>query len=209
MAKRQIAVRLGEEESRFAFSKIDRSKLYGARERVVLDEEGERCIAAYLTGDGAALVPPGGTAHLYVDDGFDTVDRKELVAVDDDGRPLEAVASTLGVPQELAPVTPERVLEHKIVSVYALDPDEEGGLGEALRASLADGDIFEGAYNYRDGYTSADAMFLLENDDGIFALVGEPTGFRMIRRDAEPEVDDDDDDDETDELDDDLDFSML
>ena len=68
MAKRELVMRYGDEESSFQFSKIDRSKLYGRKERVVLDEHGARCVAAYLTPDGSALVPPGGTAHLYVDE---------------------------------------------------------------------------------------------------------------------------------------------
>ncbi|HEY8432958.1 MAG TPA: hypothetical protein VIL20_31515, partial [Sandaracinaceae bacterium] len=78
MARREIVVKYGDEESSFKFARVDRAKLYGRKERVVLDENGERCVPAYLTADGAALVPPGGTAHVYVDDGFDTIDRSQL-----------------------------------------------------------------------------------------------------------------------------------
>ena len=45
--------------SRFALSKVDRTKLYGRKTRMVVDDEGEPCVAAMLTRDGTALLPPG------------------------------------------------------------------------------------------------------------------------------------------------------
>jgi len=204
MSKRAIVVRLGEEQTSFKFVRVDRGKLYGRKERVILDENGDRCVAAYLTPDGAALVPPGGTAHIYVDEAFDYVDRKALRAIDEDGNELVPFASTLGVAQELAPVRPERLLDHVISSVYELDSEE---LGANLKQALADGDIFECAYQYREGY-DPDALFLLENEEGTFGLIGQPSGFELIAREADvdaPEEDDDDDDD----LSDDFDFSMM
>lgn len=202
MGKRAIVVRYGEEQTEFAFSKVDRGKLYGRKERVILDENGDRCIPAYLTPDGAALVPPGGTAHVYVDEQFDHVPRGDLKAVDDEGNELELVDSTLGEPQELTPTTAERILDHTVVSVYELTAEE---LSEGLKQALEDGELFEAPYNYKAGY-DPDTMFLLQNEHGVFGLVARPTGFQMLER--ESPVDDDDDDD-ADELDDDLDFSMM
>lgn len=195
-------VDLSGEVSRFRFHRVDRAKLYGRKERVVLDENGEPCVSAYLTADGAALVPPGGSAHLYVDEHFDTIERAELVPIDEDGEVLETHPSTLGEAQELVPIGPERILDHRVVSVYQLDPEE---LGETLQRSLADGDLFETVYNYRGG-VEHDALFLLGNDEGLFALVARPTGFAMIQRES---LRLDEDDEETDGLGDDLDFSML
>ncbi len=202
MAKREIVVRLGDEETSFKFARIDRAKLYGKKERVILDENGARCVAAFLTADGAALVPPGGTAHLYVDERFDTVDRKALRAVDEEGAPLEASPSTLGVAQALVAAAPERLLDHVIASVYELSTE---ALGEGLRKTLAGGAILVCPYRYRDGYES-DALFLLENEEGVFGLVGRPSGFDFLAREA-PVVEHADDADEED--DDDLDFSMM
>ncbi|MEC7519356.1 MAG: hypothetical protein VYE22_05785 [Myxococcota bacterium] len=203
MARREIVLTYGEEQTAFKFTRVDRSKLYGRKERVILDEDGERCVPAYLTHDGAALVPPGGTAHIYVDEAFDTVERSDLKAVDDEGEPLEPYASTLGEPQPLTPVDPARVLDCLVTSVYELAAEE---LGAALKKSLDDGDLFESVYNYREGY-DPDVLFLLKNDEGIFALVAKETGFEFLTREA-PEADDEDED-EVDELDDDLDFSMM
>lgn len=204
MARREIVVSYADEESTFGFARVDRAKLYGRKERVILDENGERCVPAYLTADGAALVPPGGTAHVYVDETFDTVERSMLHAVDEQGAPLETIASTLGVAQPLSPVRPERVLDCVVSSVYELSPES---LGAALQKALADGDIFECPYNYRDGYDQ-DVLFLLSNEEGIFALVARPTGFEFITREA-PQQEELPPDEDAEELEDDLDFSMM
>jgi hypothetical protein len=204
MARREIVVSYAGEESAFKFARVDRAKLYGRKERVILDENGERCVAAYLTADGAALVPPGGTAHVYVDETFDTIERSELKAVDDEGKPLDVIGSTLGVPQPLEPTRPERLLDHVVQSVYQLETD---ALGAELKKALADGELLETQYNYRDGY-EADRLFLLQNEEGIFALVANATGFEFISREAPPQ-EELPADEEADELEDDLDFSMM
>jgi hypothetical protein len=207
MARRAIVVRYGDEQTEFKFSRVDRGKLYGRKERVILDENGERCVPAYLTPDGAALVPPGGTAHVYVDERFDHVARGDLAAVDERGEPLELVESTLGEPQDASPSTAARLLDHTIVSVYELGAEE---LGEHLAQALADGELFELPYNYKAGY-DPDVLFLLKNDEGIFGLVGRPTGFELLERDNPVvlEDEDEDEDEDADELSDDLDFSMM
>ncbi|HHH30159.1 MAG TPA: hypothetical protein ENK57_17700 [Polyangiaceae bacterium] len=205
MSKRTIVVKLGDEETSFGFARVDRSKLYGRKERVILDENGERCVPAYLTPDGAALVPPGGTAHIYVDEDFNYVDRKALQAVDDEGDTLTPIASTLGVAQELTPARPERLLDQLVTSVYELNAES---LGAALSSSLADGDIFECAFQYREGY-GAELLFLLQNDEGVFGLVTRPSGFEWIRREAPVTEPPEDEDDDEDGLGDDFDFSMM
>jgi hypothetical protein len=202
MAAREIVVRYGDEETSFKFARVDRAKLYGRKERVILDENGDRCVPAYLTADGAALVPPGGTAHVYVDEQFDTVERSALEAVDEEGKPLAQIPSTLGVPQTLTPVSAERLLDHVVSSVYELSSEV---VGPALKKALQDGELFECTYCYRDGY-DADALFFLGNEDGLFALVATPSGFGFIAREApaaEPALEDED------ELSEDLDFSMM
>jgi hypothetical protein len=201
MAK-AIAVRLGSEPSTFSFSKLDREKLYGRKERQVIDPDGRRCTPAWLSSDGAALVPPGGLAMLYVDESFLTVERGSLKAVDQAGADLPLQPSTLGVEQELVPVDARAVLDHVIDTVYQLQPD---ALGPKLDAELGAGKIFRAPFNYRDDY-ALETMFLVRGDAGLFALVGKPHGFAMIRRDAAPAPTAAD---EQDELGDDLDFTML
>ncbi len=201
MAK-SIAVRLGDEPSRFSFAKLERERLYGRKERQVVDAEGRRCAGAWLSADGAALVPAGGLAMLYVDPGFGTVERSELKAVDEHGAPLPLQPSTLGVEQALVgPVPAARVLEHAIHAVYTLVPE---AVGPTLSAALGEGKIFCAPFNYRDDYR-LETMFLLGNEAGLFALVGTETNFGMVVRDAAPPTPPS----EGDELGEDLDFSMM
>jgi hypothetical protein len=199
---RNIVVRLGDEESAFAFTKVEREKLYGKKERVVVDEQNRRCSSAWLTADGSALVLSGGTAHVNVDERWTSYEQEDRRAVDLEGRPLETRPSTLGVAQALVEASVERLLDHTTSVVYQLEAEM---LGEALRAALAAGKLFEAPFLYRDGLTP-DVLFLLQNDEGVFALVGRPTGFDFVRREAlpEPETAEREDD-----LDGDLDFGMM
>lgn len=201
MAK-SIMVTLGGESSGFAFAKLERARLYGHKERQVVDADGRRCQSAYLSADGQALIPSGGLALLYVDEGFGTVERSALQAVDDEGAAVAKHPSTLGAPQALVEATPARLLEHQIHTVYELTPET---LGSALGKALEAGRIFEAPFCYREEYRPQ-ALFLLRNESGIFALAGTAHGFAMVRREAAPVAATADD---ADDLADDLDFSMM
>src|SRR5687768_16953411 len=107
---RSIVVRRDGEESAFGFVKVEREKLYGKKQRVVVDEHDRTCAAAWLTADGTALVPNGGTAHVWVDELWDASEQAERVAVDESGQVLDMCPSTLGVAQEAMVVDPRRVL---------------------------------------------------------------------------------------------------
>lgn len=201
---RSIVVSLDGEESTFGFTKVEREKLYGRKQRVVVDEQSRTCQAAWLTADGTALVPTGGTANVWVDETWNAVEQDARAAVDEAGTALETKPSTLGASQVGTSVDPKRVLDHVIVSVYELAPES---LGATLEAALAKGAIIEIPFRYRDGYDD-DVMFLLKNDEAMFALVGEPTGFGMLAREqVVPTLDATGE--ESDELSDDLDFSMM
>ena len=199
MAK-SIAVRLGGESSSFAFAKLDRERLYGRKERQVVDDEGKRCASAWLSTDGAALVPSGGLAMLYVDESFGTVERSALQAVDDQGAEVAQLPATLGVEQELeGPLPPARVLDHAVHSVYVLTPET---VGATLAAELKAGKVYGCPYNFRDDYTRQ-MLFLVANEAGTFALLGTTPAFAMVRRDAAPPAAG-----EGDDMSEDLDFSM-
>jgi hypothetical protein len=201
MAK-NIVVRWEGEESAFPFVKVERDKLYGSKERVIVDEQGRTCSSAWLTADGSALVLAGGTAHVNVDDAWTAYEQDERRAVDLEGRALETQPSTLGVAQDLVEASVDRLLDCTTSVVYQLETD---GISASLLAALSSGTIFEAPFLYRDGL-SADSVFLVKNDEGVFALVGRPTGFDFVKRDALPEPETAE---REDELDADLDFSMM
>lgn len=199
---REIVVNLDGEQSRFALSRVSREKLYGRKRRVIVDQLEQECSAATLLRDGSALIPQGGLSSLYIDESFEVSERKSLQAVDVTGEPLEEAASTLGVEQTLTgPVSPERVLDHLTTAVYQLDAEE---LGDELRDGLERGDIYETVFAYRKGFDLWPA-FLLQNGEGVFALVGRPAVFEFLERERVPEEPEDD----VDPFEDDLDFSMM
>jgi hypothetical protein len=177
-----IVVTFEGETSSFSLTKVDREKLYGRKERIVVDEHGDTCSGAHLTTDGAAVVPPGGCAYTYVDATFDTVERSDLKAVDEHGDFAPLVPSTLGVAQPLSgPVDARRVLDHVVTGVYELAPE---ALSPKLAQALDAGQVFETRFNYREDYADS-ACFLLKNDRAAFALVASPTQFGWTAREAE------------------------
>lgn len=197
---RGVVISLEGEESRFAIAKVDREKLYGRKERIAVDEEQRRCATAFLTADGSAVIPSGGTAYVYVDPSFASVERSELRAVDANGDPLASVPSTLGVAQPARLVDASRLLDHVTTTVYELTVEE---LSPALASALDSGAIVEIDFNYRDDYDGGVA-FVLKSGQGYFALPSQPTGFAPIARDAvhvEENASAGDDDD--------LDFAMI
>ncbi len=198
----QVVINFNGEVSSLGITRLTREKLYGKKRRVIVDDDGQECVTAQLTRDGAALLPSGTTAYLYVNDDDDVIERRSLQAVDADGTPVERIPSTLGEEQEAQEVTPDRILEHITTAVYEIDPDE---IGDTLAARLKDGAVFEFRFNYRAGFDDWPA-FLLQNGVGIFCLVCQEAPFDMLRREEEiPE----DDKEEEDPFADDLDFGMF
>jgi hypothetical protein len=141
---------------------------------------------------------------VWADEQWDAVEQDARVAVDEAGTTLHTRPSTLGVPQMAAIVDPRRVLEHVVTNTYQLAPET---LGPQLEAALSAGAIVEIPFRYRDGYDE-DAMFVLKNEEGVFALIARPTGFAFLERTQLP-LALDGGAAESDELSDDLDFSMM
>jgi len=188
--------------SKMDVSKVDRKKLYGRRVRMNIDPSGETCERANLTDDGWILVRRGMASQGYFDAEGTYISSRELIGLSVDGSPLERVSGTLGVETPLeGPVKPDVLLDMKISSVYALDIIE---LDPALQQALNAGQIFKFAFNYRSDFLSETAI-LLQNKEGIFALVGQPTNSEWSELDQPPPppvFEEEEDDDE-------LDFEMF
>ena len=197
---RTIVVSLDGKESSFAFARLERKKLYPTKKRIPLDVDGEPCQRATLTDDGSMLVVSGMTGQGYFDDTGRWVQTGELVGLDPEGNPVEKQPSTLGVAQALTEVEPEALLDAAISAVYMLDPDEVDG---TLQAALDDGKIYRFAFNMRADY-HLETGYLLANDAGTFALLGDTYDVPWCTLDAPVMPIDDDDDDE-----DELDFEMF
>ena len=111
MAK-PIVVSYKGKESSFDHGKLDRAKLYGKKKRVALDSSGEVCIKASLDEDGTTLIRSGMTAQGYFENDGAWVPNKELVGLDEKGKPLELQDSTLGAAQTVEVPAPAALHPH-------------------------------------------------------------------------------------------------
>jgi len=170
---RTLSFTLGENQIDFAMHKVDRSRLYGFKDLLVLDEEGEACELTTLAEDGKTLIGKGGTGIGYLDVDGNWVDKSDLTAVDLEGIKIDPVPSSFAAPIVLgAKADAEDFLNHNIRLIYRLESE---ALDENLAADLADGAIFKFDYSFRGGL-EADVGFLLHNEAGeIFFLVGDPS----------------------------------
>jgi hypothetical protein len=180
--------------SRFSVHPFDRTQFLGATRRIALDAQGNECATAWLTCDGQYLLHAGSFADLYVNERGDSVERRELVPVDREGRPLPAQRSTRGDVQDLeAPVPAEELLDHVVTRVHALTAD---ALAPELERALQEGSVFRVAYRPRKTVNATPA-FLVANALGTFLLQAEPCGFAFVAlaQSVDPTVDADEGDD--------------
>lgn len=197
-----IIVQCGSDKSEFTLQKLERTKLYGKRRRLNLDQNGQPCTRAELTQDGSLLLKSGMTSQGYFDQARNWIPRGELVGLNTEGNQVDKAPSTLGVAQDLeGPVPAEEVFDLEVASVYMLDAVE---VAPTLAESLDRGDVFRFAFNYRADY-HAERAYLLKNSEGLFALVGSPATpeWCELERVAVDSPEDDS------ALDDDLDFDMF
>ena len=157
----------------FAMNKVDRSKLYGFKTQEVLDEAGNECELTTLAEDGRTLIGKGGTGIGYLTADGNWSEKSKLKAVNLEGNEITPVPSSFAAPIQLKQeVSIDEYLDHNIRLTYKLDVSSGA---ESVVEKLQTGSIFKFDYSYRGGL-EADAGFLLMNDDQeIFFLVGDPT----------------------------------
>ncbi len=152
--------------------KVDRSKLYGSRSIETLDMDGNKCTLATLLDDGKTLLPYGGTASGYINPDGEWVCRKDIKAVDFNGKPLKKVPSSFDTGISLhEKVTVEEFLNHSIRLSYALtSKDEENGMHKAFIKSMKKGDIYKTSFSYR-GSIDPDPAFVMQGEDETIWLL--------------------------------------
>ena len=200
MAK-NIIVSLDGEESSFGFKAVDRASLYGKRRRIALDKEGNPCTRGSLLEDGSLLLKSGMSGQGYFLEDGTFLKQSDLEGFDINWNPLTKAPSTLGEVQKLeGPVNPNDVLDLRVKTVYSLDPEN---FSAKLKTSLDEGNIFKFTFNYREDY-HAETAFLMSNENGVFALIGDPVDYNWLSLNVVPVINDIEIDDAEE-----LDFEML
>ena len=203
---RTLSFTLGESQIDFEMHKVDRTRLYGFKELLVLDEDNEPCELTTLAEDGKTLIGKGGTGIGYLDADGSWVDKSDLTAVDLEGNKIDPVPSSFAAPITLGEkADAEDFLNHNIRLIYRLESE---ALDEKLAADLAAGAIFKFDYSFRGGL-EADVGFLLHNESGeIFFLVGDQSKVEYVGlQQAAPTASESTGDDaSTDDL---MDFGMI
>ena len=200
MAK-EILINYQGEEAQFSHKKVDRSKLYGSRKRIPLDPSGENCLRCELSDDGSTLIMSVMTSQGYYDSHKNWITNKELIGMDSSGKALDKIPATLGVAQDGVLSELEPLLDLAVDSIYQLDPEE---VPQSIQTVLESGKAISFPFNYREDY-HAESAYLVLNDEGYFALIGNPIKpewmelDQIVEESFESEVEDDDD----------LDFEMF
>jgi hypothetical protein len=197
---REIVLQHKGAETCFGFEKVSRAKLYGRKRRVQLDSAGATTKRASIACDGAVIVQSGMTGQGYFDEAGVQYSRRDLVGLAPDGTELPLQKSTFNVAQALREVSPTELLDVRVSAIYSLTSE---ALNPELAVELEAGKVFHFPFNYSTDYVMEDG-FLVQNDHGIFGLIGQSTSSEWIGQEvvAVPIVEDEEEDD-------DLDFEMF
>ena len=197
---RELILNLNKNKSTFGISKIDRKKLYGFKKRLFLDEKGKECSKANLEEETGIVFVSSDISSSYIDHKGNFVEKKELEAINDDGKKVKKEDSTLGKEVDLTTTSIEEALNLKVNSVYHLEPKD---FDKDLKSKLDKGDIFSFPFNYYADFKLEDGI-LLKGKKDYFALIGRKTTCNWVGEHSEdlPE--------EVEEFEDnDLDFEMM
>jgi len=197
---RELLLTFDKKVSSFGISKVDRKKLYGYKKRIYLDEKGKECLRANLEEETGIVFANSDVSSCYVDQQGNFLDKKDLEAIDENGKKVKKEESTLGQEVKLSPLTIEDALNLKVNSVYALEPTN---FDPKLKTALDQGQLFQFKFNYFADYKLEDAI-LLKSEKDYFALIGRSTMCRWIGEDTSDVPED------VEEFEDnDLDFEMI
>ena len=197
---RELILNLNKNKSTFGISKIDRKKLYGFKKRLFLDEKGKECSKANLEEETGIVFVNSDISSCYLDNKGNFVKKKELEAINDEGKKVKKEESTLGKEVDLTTTSIEDALNLKVNSVYHLEPKD---FDKDLKSKLDKGEVFSFPFNYYADFKLEDVI-LLKGEKDYFALIGRKTICNWVGEHSEdlPE--------EVEEFEDnDLDFEMM
>lgn len=181
--------------------KVDRTKIYGSSEKIVLDTNKEECVLSDLY-EGSIILPKGSVGQVLIDDSGNSVSRSELIGFNLQGEKVEKVPSIFSIENNCKKVEIDDFISFSIKSIYQLNIDETQI--ESWKKYFLNDEIYLFEFNYREDYEGDDA-FLISNEEGFFISVGKKNEFEFLEL-SNVSVEDTD---ENIEIEDDLDFSMF
>ena len=197
---RELILNLNKKISTFGISKIDRRKLYGFKKRLFLDEKGKECSKANLEEETGIVFVGSDISSCYLDYKGNFIEKKELEAINDEGKKVKKEESTLDKEVDLKSTLIEDALNLKVNSVYHLEPKN---IDKDLKSKLEKGEVFSFPFNYYADFKLEDGI-ILKSEKDYFALIGRKTTCNWVGEHSEdlPE--------EVEEFEDnDLDFEMM
>lgn len=165
---RELILNLDKKKSSFKISKIDRKKLYGYKKRIYLDEKNKECSRANLEEETGIVFINSDISSCYIDPKGNFIEKKDLDAIDDEGKSVKKEESTLGKEVNLKSISIEDALNLKVNSVYHLEPTK---FDSELKTKLNKGEIFSFPFNYYADFKLEDGL-ILESENSYFALIG-------------------------------------
>ncbi len=179
MAK-TLKLSLDGDEFEVAISKIDRTALYGNVEIEAFDEKGKPAELKVLAADGQTLINKGGTALEPVNSSGDSIERKELIPVDLEGKKIEMVKSSFDEVNTLKPADLDTYLGLVVKSVYVLDAVEGSDI-QFLKDHLSAKQMFTFPFSYRGGLEH-DAAYIVGGDgDDAFMIIGKEGDVQYLK----------------------------
>lgn len=181
--------------------KVDRTKIYGSSEKIVLDTNKEECVLSDLY-EGSIILPKGSVGQVLIDDSGNSVSRSELIGFNLQGEKVEKVPSIFSIENNCKKVEIDDFISSSIKSIYQLNIDETQI--ESWKKYFLNDEVYLFEFNYREDYEGDDA-FLISNEEGFFISVGKKNEFEFLEL-SNVSVEDTNEDIE---IEDDLDFSMF
>lgn len=185
--------------------KIDRDKVYGFVQEVVMDDNSHPCTTGNILDDGRTILLSGSTSFKTVTDNLFEVEKQHIRTVTITGENAVLVPSSFDVDVELLPGKLEDVFNLEITAIYQLNWENETVKSQMLQL-LNEKKVFRFVFNYRTDYEGADAL-LVANKEDVFALTGQILNFEFQSRNLSPLLEENAETDTEDEND--FDFSML
>ena len=184
---------------------LNRDKLYGFIEKKIEDDKGQSCFEGSLLDDGQTLIGKGCSAIKVIDEKGLEVDKKELKAVDANGKPLNQVVSIFESGISLKEGSMDDLFDLEVDSAYDFNWSDEN-----LKAAFLNeikGKVFIFEFNYRTDYEGSDAV-LISNSEGAFILSGRKLEFEFLSNKNQtiltiPELEEENEEDQE------MDFSMF